>query len=268
MIGGRQPLRGKKPGDRRVRVERPHARYFRYTGKGVMTAKPAATAPTTAVGRVSGRRPAGAHRAAPRHATRSPRSGCPRRRRWPSSARTPSAPAPMRPRRSWSSSSRRAPCAFTISLEIAIAIAILLAVVSTSYRQIGHAYPNGGGAYAVGRANLGKLAALVAAGALLVDYILTVAVSISSAVEQITSAVPVAAALGAWLMGVAVHPAHDAGQPPGHPRVGQHLRHPDVPVRGQRPDHDRPRRLPGGRRWAQAARPPTPCRARPARSSR
>ena len=48
--------------------------------------------------------------------------------------------------------------AFTVSLEVAIAIAILLAVVSTSYRQIGHAYPNGGGAYAVGRANLGKMA--------------------------------------------------------------------------------------------------------------
>ena len=80
--------------------------------------------------------------------------------------------------------------AFTVSLEIAIAIAILLAVVSTSYRQIGHAYPDGGGAYAVGRANFGKLAGLVAAGALLVDYILTVAVSISSAVEQITSAIP------------------------------------------------------------------------------
>ncbi len=80
--------------------------------------------------------------------------------------------------------------AFTLSLEIAIAIAILLAVVSTSYRQIGQAYPDGGGAYAVGRANFGKLAGIVAAGALLVDYILTVAVSISSAVEQITSALP------------------------------------------------------------------------------
>ena len=56
--------------------------------------------------------------------------------------------------------------------------------------------PNGGGAYAVGRANFGKLAGIVAAGALLVDYILTVAVSISSAVEQITSADPGSAAVG------------------------------------------------------------------------
>ena len=73
---------------------------------------------------------------------------------------------------------------------VAIAIAILLAVVSTSYRQIGYAYPSGGGAYAVAKDNLGTLPALIAAGALLVDYILTVAVSTSSAVEQITSAVP------------------------------------------------------------------------------
>jgi amino acid transporter len=80
--------------------------------------------------------------------------------------------------------------AFVLSLEVAIAIAILLAVVSTSYRQIGIAYPNGGGAYAVSKENLGWLPSLVAAGALLVDYVLTVAVSISSAVAQITSALP------------------------------------------------------------------------------
>jgi amino acid transporter len=80
--------------------------------------------------------------------------------------------------------------ALFLSLEVAIAIAILLAVVSTSYRQIGYAYPNGGGAYAVSKENLGRLPALVAGAALLVDYILTVAVSISSAVQQITSAVP------------------------------------------------------------------------------
>jgi amino acid transporter len=77
-----------------------------------------------------------------------------------------------------------------LSLPIAAAIALLLAVVSTSYRQIGHAYPSGGGAYAVARANLPMLASLVAAGALLVDYVMTVAVSTASAVEQIISAVP------------------------------------------------------------------------------
>ena len=67
----------------------------------------------------------------------------------------------------------------------AAAIVILLAVVSTSYRQVAYAYPSGGGAYAVARANLPIITALVAAGALLVDYVMTVAVSTASAVEQI-----------------------------------------------------------------------------------
>jgi len=80
--------------------------------------------------------------------------------------------------------------ALILSLPVAIAIAILLAIVATSYRQIGYAYPSGGGAYAVAKANFGVLPALVAAGALLVDYIMTVAVSTSSAVAQITSAIP------------------------------------------------------------------------------
>jgi amino acid transporter len=80
--------------------------------------------------------------------------------------------------------------ALLLSLPIAAAIALLLAVVSTSYRQIGYAYPSGGGAYAVARANLPMLTALIAAGALLVDYVMTVAVSTSSAVAQIISAVP------------------------------------------------------------------------------
>jgi len=47
VIGGRRPLQGRKPGDRRVRVERPHAPYFRYTGEGTLTAKEAASVPTT-----------------------------------------------------------------------------------------------------------------------------------------------------------------------------------------------------------------------------
>ncbi len=51
MIGGRRPLQGRKPGDRRVRVERPHTPYFRYTGPGQRTAKQAASAPTTGFGK-------------------------------------------------------------------------------------------------------------------------------------------------------------------------------------------------------------------------
>ena len=67
-----------------------------------------------------------------------------------------------------------------LSIPIAIAIAILLIVVTISYRQTIYAYPNGGGAYIVARDNLGELPAQIAGAALLTDYILTVAVSVSS----------------------------------------------------------------------------------------
>jgi len=73
---------------------------------------------------------------------------------------------------------------------IAIAIAILLVIVTVSYEQTIHAYPGGGGAYIVARDNLGELPAQTAGAALLTDYILTVAVSVSSGVAQIVSAFP------------------------------------------------------------------------------
>ncbi|MBC7551579.1 MAG: APC family permease [Cellulomonas sp.] len=73
---------------------------------------------------------------------------------------------------------------------IAAAVAMLLVVVVASYRQTCRAYPGGGGAYAVSRANLGPKVALVAAAALLVDYVLTVAVSVAAGVANIISAIP------------------------------------------------------------------------------
>jgi amino acid transporter len=80
--------------------------------------------------------------------------------------------------------------AFGYVFPISIVIVGLLAIVVVSYEQIIHAYPNGGGAYVVASDNFGKLPALVAAAALLTDYILTVSVSISSGVAQIISAYP------------------------------------------------------------------------------
>ena len=73
---------------------------------------------------------------------------------------------------------------------VAGAVTALLVVVVASYRQTCHAYPNGGGAFAVSLANFGPTAALVAASALLVDYVMTVAVSVVSGVLAVTSAVP------------------------------------------------------------------------------
>jgi amino acid transporter len=80
--------------------------------------------------------------------------------------------------------------AFGYAFPIAIAIVALLAIVTLSYEQTIHAYPDGGGAYIVARDNLGELPAQTAGAALLTDYILTVAVSVSSGVAQVTSAYP------------------------------------------------------------------------------
>ena len=66
----------------------------------------------------------------------------------------------------------------------------LLAIVTISYEQTIHAYPGGGGAYIVARDNLGELPAQIAGAALLMDYILTVAVSVSSGVAQIALGLP------------------------------------------------------------------------------
>jgi amino acid transporter len=80
--------------------------------------------------------------------------------------------------------------ALAISLPISAAIVLLLAILTISYRQTIAAYPGGGGAYIVARDNLGEVPAQIAAAALLIDYTLTVAVSISSSVEQVASAAP------------------------------------------------------------------------------
>ncbi len=74
---------------------------------------------------------------------------------------------------------------------IGVAIAVVLAIVSISYFQTIHAYPSGGGSYIVARSNLGTLPGLVAAGALMIDYILTAAVSLTAGVEAIASAFPI-----------------------------------------------------------------------------
>jgi amino acid transporter len=78
--------------------------------------------------------------------------------------------------------------AFEALIPIALIVVILLALVVTSYRQTIYAYPGGGGSYVVSRENLGTMPSLVAGSSLLVDYVLTVAVSVSAGVAAITSA--------------------------------------------------------------------------------
>ena len=73
---------------------------------------------------------------------------------------------------------------------VALAIGLLLGLIAISYRQVCYGFPNGGGAYAVASSTLGTVPALVAASSLIVDYVLTAAVSVAAGIAAITSALP------------------------------------------------------------------------------
>lgn len=189
MIGGRRPLPGRKLGDRRVRVDRPHAPYFRWSGTGQLTARAAASRPTTPTGRwiaavkalFLGRPLASDEEIGERLGKRKALAI------FSSDAISSSAYATEEILRVLVLGG----AAFlAFGLEVSIAIAALLAIVAFSYRQVCLAYPTGGGSYSVSKANFGRHASLVAAAALLIDYVMTVAVSTSSAVEQIVAAFP------------------------------------------------------------------------------
>ena len=188
MIGGRRPISGRKPGDKRVRVERHHTPYFRYTGPGQMTAKAAASAPTTTLGvirvRVKGAllgRPLANEEEIGQRLSKTKALAIFSSDAISSSRLRDRGDHPrVRPRRG-----SRA-LAFNFAVPVAIAIAALLGIVAFSYRQVCLAYPTGGGSYSVSKANFGRMASLVAASALMIDYTLTVAVSTSSAVEQLS----------------------------------------------------------------------------------
>ncbi|MEO5704899.1 MAG: APC family permease [Candidatus Limnocylindrales bacterium] len=184
-----KPLKGRKLGDRRVRIERPHAAYFRYTPEGNLVAKEAASVPRTSAGRLFARirgvlfgKPLSIHEEISQRLSKVKALAI-----FSSDPISSSAYATEEILRVLVVAGSGA---LFLSLPVAAAIALLLAVVSISYRQIVHAYPSGGGDYAVARRNLPALGSLVVAGALLVDYVMTVAVSTASAAEQVISAVP------------------------------------------------------------------------------
>ncbi len=189
MIGGRRPLPGRKIADRRVRVARPHAPYFRYTGPGQLVAKKAASRPLTPTGRLVAK-------------AKAVLIGRPLMSEEEIGERLPKKKALAIFSSDAISSSAYATeeilrilivagvSALALSVEVALAIAVLLAVVSFSYRQVCRAYPSGGGAYVVARENLAPVFGLIAAAALLIDYVITVAVSTASAIQQIQSVVP------------------------------------------------------------------------------
>ena len=195
-------LSGQKPGNRRVRIERTRSEYFRYTPSGALEARPKAHQEVESRGRVMaaarrtlfGRPLASAEEIGQRLSKKKALAI------FSSDAISSSAYATEEILRALLLAGVGL-AALHLALPVAISIALLLGVVAISYRQVVVAYPNGGGSYSVSKANLGRLASLVAAAALLIDYVLTVAVSISSASEQIVAAVP---SLGAWQVLIAV----------------------------------------------------------------
>jgi amino acid transporter len=191
VIGGRRQLKGRKRGDRRVRVERPHSPYFRYTGPNELVAREAASAPRTPTGRAFARvrqvvfgRPLANEEEIGERLSKKKALAI-----FSSDAISSSAYATEEILRVLVIAGAGA---LLVSVQVAVAIAVLLAVVSVSYRQVCRAYPNGGGAYIVARTNLAPVFGLIAAAALLIDYVMTVAVSTASAIAQIQSVIPAA----------------------------------------------------------------------------
>jgi amino acid transporter len=189
MIGGRRPLSGRKPADRRVRVDRPHSPYFRYTGPGTLVAREAASMPRTPLGRAFARarailfgRPISLHEELSERLNVFVGLAV-----FASDNISSSAYATEEIMRVLVVAGAGA---LALTMPITIGIVVVLAIVVTSYQQTVAAYPHGGGSYIVAKDNLGTKPGLVAAGALLTDYVLTVAVSIAAGVAALTSFVP------------------------------------------------------------------------------
>ena len=256
MIGGRRPIQGRKPGDRRLRVERPHSPYFRYTGPGQLTAKEGANVPATRAGRAFARirRSCSASPLSSESESEERLSKVKALAIFSSDAISSSAYATEEIIRAFILAGA-ALLAFQYAVPVAIAIAILLGIVAFSYRQICIAYPTGGGSYSVSKANFGRLASLVAASALLIDYNLTVAVSTSSAVEQITSALPALAPIAVGI-GVSAIGLITIGNLRGIREAGNIFALPTYLFLVQRPADDRAWRLPDHR--ARRKQPPPP----------
>jgi len=187
--GSPAPIRGRKPGDRRVRVERPHSPYFRYLGPNQLQARPEASVSRTTLGRAAARtrsllfgRPLSIHEELAERL--GVLTGLPV---FASDNISSSAYATEEIMRVLVLAGAGA---LVLTLPITIGIVIVLAIVVTSYRQTIFAYPTGGGSYIVASDNLGRLPGLTAAAALLIDYVLTVSVSVAAGVAALTSIFP------------------------------------------------------------------------------
>jgi amino acid transporter len=199
-------LRGRKLGDRRVRVERPQAEYFRYQARDTLVARPKAHEEQRSTGRAIafGRRMLFGRPLASEEEIGERLSKRKALAIFSSDAISSSAYATEEILRALLVAGATAGVGIgylSLSLPVSIGLAVLLGVVALSYRMIVVAYPTGGGSYSVSKATFGRMPSLVAASALLIGYVLTVAVSVSSASDQIVSAVP---ALAPWGTAIAV----------------------------------------------------------------
>ncbi len=211
-------LRGQKPGDRRVRVTRPESKYFRYSAPGVVVARPTAIEPRTPLGRA-------AFAARRRVFGRPIESEAEITERLPKWKALPVFSSDVMSSVAYATEASlftllgAGTQAFVWLIPISLAIVCVLALVTLSYRQTIRAYPNGGGSYIVAHANLGVMPGLIAAAALLTDYVLTVAVSVSSGVQALYSlfppllplAVPIIVALILMVMAVNLRGIRESG---------------------------------------------------------
>ena len=181
--------RGRKVGDARAEVQRPDSRYFRRAANGVIVAKEAAIEPA----RLPARLGFGARRVLFGRVLSSHEELEQRLPKWKALAVFSSdvmSSVAYATEASMFTLLAVGTVAFGYLMPISLLIVGLLALVTFSYRQTIRAYPAGGGSYIVARANLGTLAGLIAAAALLTDYVLTVSVSVSSGVFTLASAFP------------------------------------------------------------------------------
>ena len=195
------PLPGRHPGDRRVRVSGTGSPYFRHSSPGVLTARPAALEPADRLGRLlaGGRRLVFGRPLATseEHGERLNRAQA----LAVFSSDNLSSVAYATEAILFTLLAAGA-LTFWLALPISALIAAVLGIIVISYRQTIRAYPGGGGSYIVARENLGVPAGLVAAAALLTDYVLTVSVSVAAGVAALTSAFP--GALADWRVPIAV----------------------------------------------------------------
>jgi amino acid transporter len=197
------PLKGRRAGDRRVRVDRPYSRYFRYAGPGVMTARPEASAPTKPVERLA----ANARRllfGRPLATDEELEERLPKIKALATFSSDNLSSVAYASELIMFTLFAAGSTAFWLVMPISVLIVTIFVIIVISYRQTIRAYPSGGGSYIVAKENLGIGPALLAAAALLTDYVLTVSVSVAAGVFAITSAFPELAFLRVHLGVVAI----------------------------------------------------------------